>query len=284
MIMIGTRLNATVESITRIREQVPIEEILTKLTRPKTLDWLPSHIDSRSILSQVRANVPLAFDVVEWMQLATADLAVLQTAAESYAKAGSAIAVASGDGYSPSVSTSGIYAVSQPGGTVRSQGYGIIRIGGLNFQCPILGKITMIGQNFLAWASLPDPGSGIQWLINLMNWLELARSPINTTIPFPSTQGHVAPQFFMVSTTIPTPIHRLNLTFQSDKPQTITIASRYSGDYTTKLFELPVNLNEGETAVSVFVRGFPLIPPYVLHLQPEDDTQTTVVAVSTRPQ
>lgn len=284
MIMIGTRLNATIESITRIKEQVPIEEMLSKLSRPKTLDWLPSHIDSRNILSQVQQSAPLAFDVVEWMQLATADLAVLQTAAESYAKAGSAIAVASGDGYIPSVSTTGIHNISQSGSTIRSQGFGIVNIGGLNFQCPVLGKITMVGTNFLAWASLPSPGSGIQWLINLMNWLDLARSPINTTIPFPSTQGYVAPQFFMVSTTIPTPIHRLNLTFQSDKPQTITIASRYSGDYTTKLFELPVNLNEGETVVSVFVRGFPLIPPYVLHLQPEDNTQTTVIAVSTRPQ
>lgn len=286
--MLGQNLTVSVSESRRVREQLSRDDILSGLTRSKLLSWIPPAIDSQDVMPIVTANVPLGPDVVSWMQQATAILSVLQTAQESYHKAGSNLAVASGDAYSPGVSTTGIYAVSTNGNTVRSQGFGQCVIGGQTFSVPLDQKLTLLGRNFLGWASIPSRGSGIQWIMALLNWLELARTPITSKIPFPSVSGDnatglVAPQFVMVSTSIPTPVHQLFLSIQSDKPQTMIVKGRSAGDYTAELFNVSLTVPEGESAFTVFVRGLPVVPPYVLHMQPEDQTNTALVSASTRP-
>ena len=245
--MIGQKLNVSLSETRHIREQLSIEEIFSGLVKPKILDWTPPRIDSRDVMPVVMSQLPLAPDVVQWMQDATAILSVLQTAAESYEKAGSQIAVGAGDAYSPGVSTTGAYAVSVPGDTMRSQGYGQCSIGGQRFNVPAGGKTALIGPNFLGWASIPSRGSGVQWIMAIMNWLDLARAPISSKIPFPSVTGDsatalVAPQFFMVSTALPTPVHQLFLGFQSDTAQTMIVKGRSAGNFTVELFSL--NLDE----------------------------------------
>lgn len=286
--MLGQTLNVSLSEIRRIRETISFDELFSGLTRPRILDWTPPRIDASDVMPTIQEQVPLAFDVVQWMQEATACLSVLQTAAESYERAGSRIAVGSGDAYSPGASTTGAYAVSVPGDTVRSRGYGQCVIGGQTFNVPVSGKTTMIGPNFLGWASIPSRGSGVQWIMTLMNWLDLARSPITSKIPFPSVSGDsasglVAPQFIMVSTALPTPVHQLFLGIQSNKAQAMTVKGRSAGDYTRELFSLGLDVPAGETSFMMLVRGLPIVSPYVLHLQPENNTQTVLVSASTRP-
>lgn len=286
--MMGQKLNVSLFDSMMVREQMSRAEMVRGLRKPKLFDWAPAEIDAQTALQYVKMNAPLASDVVRWMQDATANMIVLQTAADSYAMAGSEIAVGSGDGYIPGVNTTGIYGVSIPGGTMRSQGFGQCVIGSQVFNVPAGGKTALIGPNFLGWASIPSRGDGIQWMLCLMNWLSLAMSPVTSKIPFPSVTGDsatalVAPQFIMVSTKLPTPVHQLLLSIQSDVPQQMAVRGRSASNYATELFSLNIDVPAGESNYTIFVRGLPIVPPYVLHMQPQDGTQTAITSVSTRP-
>lgn len=282
--MLGQKLNVTVSNIERVKTTVSLEELVRGLRHPPILDWAPTMINSRDVLPTIQEMAPLAVDIVEWMQLATAERAVFKGAAEDYARAGSAIAIASDDAYIPGASTTGIYAISTNGVNMRSQGFGQASIGGQLFNVPPNGKTTIVGTNFLAWASIPDPGAGTayQWVMTLMNWLELARAPITEKIRFASSDGLTAPHFFMIST-LPTPIQQLIIGIQSNKAQQLLMKGRYTGNFTTKIFELPIDVPEGESNITLFVKGFPIVPPYALELQPEDNTLTTLTMLTTRP-
>lgn len=287
--MFGRKLDVSISEIKTIRSPLSRSDLISDLKRSPILDWVPASIDSNDVLPTVQELAPLAPDIVEWMQIATANNAVLQGTAEDYARAGSMIAVGSGDAYSPGASTTGIYAVSITADTLRSRGQGQCVIGGQTFSVPAGGKTTIIGRDFLAWASIPDVGTEpLQWIMSLMNWLELARSPINTKIRFaslsgPSATGLVAPQFLVVSTAMPSPLVILTIGTESDKPQTLTLTGRALGDYTTELFTLPVSIPEGEIQTRIFVRGIPTVQPFVLQMQPEDQTQTVLTSVTTQP-
>jgi len=283
MLDIGQRFKVELSSIDRIKERISLDELKSGLRKPKLLPWAPIGIDSRDILPTIEELAPLAHDVVPWMQHAAANLAVLSGAAEDYARAGSQIAVAAGDPYIPGVSTTGISTVSVSGDTMRSQGYGQAVLGDSVFNIPAGGKKTLVTSNSLGWASISDIGTGIQWVMNLMNWLNLARSPIGDKLRFSSTNAMVAPQFVMVSTVIPTPLHMLTLGIQSDKTQTMSLTGRSASNYTQDLFNLDIEAPEGESVMTIFVRGIPIVIPYVLEMQPEDDTQSSITTLYTQP-
>ena len=286
--MFGRNLNVSISEIKTVKTRVSFEDLRSGLRRSPLLPWIPAGIDSNDVLPIVQDLAPLAPDIVEWMQVATANLAILQGTAADYARAGSMIATGSGDAYIPGASTTGMYAVSTSGGSMRGQGQGQCVMGGQTFNIPAGGKTTLIGTNFLGWASIPDIGTGIQWVMSLMNWLDLARVPINDKIRFaslsgPSATGLVAPQFVAVSPSIPSPLVLMTVGTQSDKAQTMTLTGRSFGNFQTELFSIPIELPEGESQISIFIRGFPRVQPFVLQMQPEDQTQTTLTKIITQP-
>ncbi|MEM1750717.1 MAG: hypothetical protein QW088_07365, partial [Desulfurococcaceae archaeon] len=179
----------------------PVFDIKRGLVRPSLFPWAPIEIDSSKAMIRVAEVAPLAHDVVQWMHVATSDLIVFNGMEEEYNRLGSELLSASGDGYIPGVRCGDIRAESVSGYTVRSRGYGTVITPEGSFNVPARGKATFAKGNVLAWAALPDPGTGIQWTITLLQWRDLAKAPVRDRVRFGSSQGLVAPNFFTIPQT-----------------------------------------------------------------------------------
>lgn len=246
------------------------------LMRPSLFPWAPIEIESSNAMSSVAEAAPLAHDVVEWMHVATSDLIVFNAMEDEYNRLGSELISSSGDGYIPGVRCGDIRAESVSGYAVRSRGYGTIITPEGSFNVPVRGKTTFAKGNILAWAALPDPGTGCQWVVTLLQWRDLAKAPIMDRVRFGSSHGLVAPNFFLIPQTI-APVRTLKIGFTSDKSQTIIIRGRGTkGSYENILFEDSVNIEAGESEVIYNVMGFPFVSAFTLELQPSDNTQTVL--------
>jgi hypothetical protein len=69
----------------------------------------------------------------------------------------------------------------------------------------------------------------------------------------------------------------------SDRAQTVVLRGRSSGDYTKVLFEESVSIDAGENEFTLAVIGLPFVPQFVLELQPEDNTLTTLNSLDVTP-
>jgi hypothetical protein len=245
-----------------------------RLMKPSLLPWAPIEVDSSLALPAIADAAPLAHDVVEWMQKAAADVAVFDAMCEDYNRLGSQLVSSSGDGYIPGVKAGDIRGQSVEGGTVRARGYGTVITPAGSFNVPVKGKATYAKGDILAWAALPDPGTGIQWVLTLLQWLELATAPISERVRFASSSGLVAPNFFSIPATF-APIRTLRIGMTSDKPQTIAIRGRGAkGAFQSVIFEDSFSIDAGESEVVYNVVGVPFVGAFTLELAPSDNTQT----------
>ncbi|MEM1690494.1 MAG: hypothetical protein QXG48_02780 [Thermofilaceae archaeon] len=246
------------------------------LMTPSLFPWAPIEIDSSKAMSRVAEVAPLAHDVVEWMHVATSDLIVFNAMEEEYNRLGSELISASGDGYIPGVRCGDIRAESVSGYTVRSRGYGTVVTPEGTFNVPVGGKATFAKGSVLAWAALPDPGTGCQWVVTLLQWRDLAKAPVRDRVRFGSSRGLVAPNFFLIPRTV-APVRTLRIGITSDKPQEILIRGRGTkGSYERILFEDSFEVDAGESEVVYNVFSLPSVSAFTLELQPSDNTQTVL--------
>lgn len=253
------------------------------LSKSSLLPWIPIAIDSSKTLLTIREKAPIAHDVVEWMQIAASDNAVFDAMCQDYNRLGSELLSASGDGYIPGVRVGDLRVQSVSGGTVRSQRYGTVVTPRGNFNVPTMGKATFAVKDILAWGAIPNPGTGIQWVMSILQWRDLASLPVSERVRFGGSNGLVAPNFFSVSP-LPVPLIMLRMGFTSDKPQTVVIRGRGTkGAFQDVLFEDKFDIEAGESEVLYSISSFPIVPNFTLALQPSDGTQTVVDYLETIP-
>jgi len=272
-------MNITSVEVREVRLVKPfsLDDFLAGLPRPKTLSWLPPVPRSDVARELIAEQVPVdGSEVVEWMHYCAADLAVMDVFAQSVEDNGGKISFTNGDGYIPGVRLdSTFYARSEPGGTVASRGYAVVITPYGNVNVPVGGKQTIVFKDFLAWSSLTWIG-GIQYGINLLRFDKLPKTPITSKISFVNTNGLVAPLFVSVAPKAPLPVLTMRTNLTSDKPQTLVLRGRSSSDYTNVAFEETVDVDAGENEFIMNVFGFPFVPSFVLEVQPEDRTSTTL--------
>jgi len=262
--------------VSRIELVRPEPDFERGLARPRVLHWAPVGLSTEDLLPTVRENAPtIDPGVVEWMQYCAADMAVLEGMASEYSRAGSALDVRSGDGYVPGVSLPRMYVVSQSGYVVGGQGYACIRSPTTEYRCPLGSKLLIVEPDFLGWAFCDRRSRwGVQFRAVLMNWRELASTPVDQRVRFYSTSGLTAPHFFMAVPPIGM-THVLKVGLTSDQPQTVALTMRDPNDYTREIGSLSLDLDRGGSVSRVRIAMVPN-QSYVLHVQPEDGVPTVL--------
>jgi len=261
----------------------PEFDIKKGLMRPSLFPWAPVEVDSSKAMGSVAEVAPLAHDVVEWMHVATSDLIVFNAMEDEYNRLGSELISSSGDAYIPGVRCGDLRGESVSGYTVRSRGYGTVITPEGSFNVPIRGKTTFAKGSVIAWAAIPDPGTGCQWVLTLLQWRDLARAPVRDRVRFGSSHGLVAPNFFLIPQTV-APVRTLRIGITSDKSQKILIRGRGTkGSYERVLFEDSFEVDAGESEVVYNVLSFPSVPAFTLEIQPSDNTQTVLDYIEIAP-
>jgi len=251
------------------------------LAASPTLRWLPVSINSANLVEPLRENAPIdGKEIVEWMHIAAADNAVFEGFEEEYrvcsATGGGRVLSKSGDSYLPGVRVGNIRGESVRGSIVQSRGYGNVITPYGSFRVPVKGKALYAFKDLLAWATLPWVAVK-QWILTLLQWTSIARAPITSRVRFPSSYGKVAPNFFHVSTRVPSPVCVMKIGLTSDKAQTVQIRGRGTkGNYHNVLFEDSFQIEKGESEVIYYATGFPFVGAFTLELQPQDGTQTVL--------
>lgn len=262
-------------SVREVKLKSSTIDLVTGLARSTLLPWAPMAIDSSLIMPRIAEMVPLSSDVVEWMQLAAADIATFEAMAQEYNRLGSELLTGSGDAYIPGVRAGDVRAESVSGYTVRDRGYGRVITPDGTFNVPIGGKVTFAKGNTLAWAVLTDTW-WVQWYITLLYWKSLAKAPIRDRVRFAGSYGHVAPNFFSIPSTI-APVRTLVIGLTSDKSQNVVIKGRgVRGEYERVIFENSVKIDAGQSEVILNVFALPFVGPFTLEIQPSDNTQTVL--------
>jgi len=268
--------------------EIPEVEFRKGLVLAPTFTWLPKPaIEGKTVLAEVQAQAPVdGREIVPWMQEAAAYNAAFEGMCEDYVRAGSMLVSLVGDGLIPSVGVgSGTHSAkftSVNAETVGGQGGAYFTASGQRFFCPEGGKLTAITKDFLAWAAIPGVYAW-QWIAALLAWLDLANSPISERIRFASCNGLTAPNFVVVGSTFPPPAMVMHLGFTSNRSQKVAIVGRSRGDYTKELFSDSLDIPAGESTMDYFIlSGLPL-DAFVLHLQPQDGSETILDSLSTTP-
>jgi hypothetical protein len=256
---------------------IPRVDLETGLARPETLAWVVNAIDSSIARERVSRDVPVdGVEVVEWMQFAAADNAVLEAMEMEYNRLGSQVLSGSGDPYIPGVRVGDLRGESVRGEVVSRRGYGIVRTPYGDFRVPVRGKTTIAIRDLLAWATIPWVGY-IQWVLTLIQWRDLASIPIRQRVRFFSSNGLVAPQFFQYIARLPLPLVMFTIRMTSDRGQEVTIRGRGSrGSYEVVLYEARFKVERGESEVACNIVGVPFVQSHTIEIQPSDNTQTVL--------
>ncbi len=115
---------------------------------------------------------------------------------------------------------------------------------------------------------------GVQWVLTLLQWLELAKAPVTERVRFAGSGGLVAPNFFSIPST-PSPVRTLRIGLTSDKPQTVAIRGRGAkGAFESVIFDDSFSIDAGESEVIYNVFAVPFVSAFTLELQPSNNTQT----------
>ena len=264
-----------------VRLRSPEINLVSGLAKSPTLDWLPVSVESADLMETLSKEAPVdGREIVEWMHYSAADNAVFEGFGEEYstcsATSAGQIASRGGDGNIPGVRVAGIRARSERGYAVRRRGYGVVYTPRGAFRVPVGGKALFANRDILAWASLPWAAS-VQYCITLLRWLNLAKAPISKRVRFPSSHGRVAPNFFTVSTRVPSPLCIMRVGITSNKSQKIGIKGRGTkGSYHNVLFSDSVEVDKGQSEFLYYVTGFPVVSTFTLELQPQDGTKTVL--------
>jgi len=262
---------------------IPEVEFKRGLARPPSFPWLPAEIASEKLLPSIQSEAPVdGEEVVSWMQLSAAEAGILDALVEDYNRLGSQLISDSGDPYIPGVRCGDLRVPSVLGSTVLDRGYGTVVTPRGSFNCPVGGKATGIFSDILAWARLTWAGA-IQWCLSLLQWKDLASTPVSQRVRFPSLDRAVGPLFFRVRTTIPVPVAMMSIGLTSNASQTMSFWMRSDADYTSVLSSGTFDLPAGESAIDYVIFGFPFVEPFVLHLQPGDNTETVLDSLTVTP-
>jgi len=266
-------------SITKVdvKPVSPKVDLLSGLARPLTLAWIANVIDSSMAREQISRDVPVdGVEVVEWMPWAAADNAVLEAMEIEYNRLGSQVVTGSGDAYIPGVRVGDLRGESVSGYTVSSRGYGVVITPYGSYNVPVNGKTTIAIRDLLAWATIPWTG-GIQWVLSLIQWRDLATLPVRQRVRFASSNGLVAPQFFSFVSRLPLPLVTFRIRITSDKEQEIVLRGRGTrGSYETVLYETKFNVEAGENEVVINIVGIPFVQSHTVEIQPSDHVQTVL--------
>jgi len=235
---------------------------------PKTLDW-------NAIESYAKSTAPVdGVDIVEWMHTAAAANIVISRCMEEYKRAGSSIVGASNDAFIPGLKVEDISFKSEEGRIVSSRGSAVVSTPRGNFNVPVPGKSTIVAKDLLAFGAVLESFLK-QWVGVLLKFRELATNP-QDRISFPSFRGLTAPMFITHASSIPAPVNLADFSITTNKAQNVVIRGRNVDDYTDVLFEDTLSLSEGQNQIQYPLFGFPAVPPMVIELQPENDTNTVL--------
>ncbi|GAH62729.1 unnamed protein product, partial [marine sediment metagenome] len=171
----------------------------TGLMRSLSFPGVSPTLDPREALIQIRAEMPLVpGEIVEWMQIAGAENAVMQARIQEYNRLGSELDGNSGDPYIPGVSVQDIrFSGRQTGSSVKSRGYAVASTPRGDFRVPAYGKSPGVFRDLISWGSSPTLLTA-QWVGNLLKWRSLAETPIRQTVGFYRDNAwNVAPNFFV---------------------------------------------------------------------------------------
>jgi len=263
--------------------EISAAEFKRDLAQSPTFPWTPTSVSSEETLSIIQSEAPVdGREIVAWMQLSASEAAVLDGCAEDYNRLGSILSWAANDPYIPGIRVGDLRVTSINGASVqRARGCTIVTPRG-NFNCPLPGKATGIFSDILAWARLAWAGS-VQWILSLLQWRDLASTPIDQRVRFANLGGAVAPQFFNVSSMFPPPVMVMHFGFTSNRGQKVTLVGRSSGDYTKQIFSDAVDIPAGESTFDyVLIGGLP-INSFVLHIQPEDNKACILDSLTVTP-
>jgi hypothetical protein len=273
-------------SITRVGVKLvsPKVDLLTGLARPLTLSWVANVIDSSVAREQISRDVPVdGVEVVEWMSYAAADNAVLEAMEIEYNRLGSQVLTGSDDAYIPGVRVGDLRGESVSGYTVSSRGYGVVITPYGGYRVPVGGKVTIAVGDLLAWATIPWAG-GVQWVLTLIQWRDLATLPVRQRVRFASSSGLVAPQFFLYVARLPLPLVTFRIRITSDREQEVVLRGRGTrGSYETVVYETKFKIESGENEVLCNVIGIPFVQSHTVEIQPSDNTQTVLDSLEVFP-
>jgi len=245
-----------------------LEKPLWSPDAPSTMDW-------NTIEAWMKEIAPIEEEqIVEWMQTAAAANVIISAREEEYKKLGSSLVGNSDDAYIPGLSVEDVRFRPELGRTVASRGYAVMETPRGNVDVSVPGKATGIFRDLLCWGACLDAYL-VQWTGVLLKWRELTTNP-SGDLGFPNFRGLVAPQFFAHSSSIPAPVNMVTMRVCSDKPQTISIRGRSVDDYRDVILEQNISVPEGESEVSFYIFGFPVVPVMAVEMQPEDGTKTVL--------
>jgi len=265
------------------------EPDFTGLLRPSFAPTFPVALDPREYLDRIRTEAPTdGAEIVEWMQGAFVDNAILDCRINEYNRLGSQVIGTSNDAYIPAVVVEDCNFRSELGRDIGSRGYGILQTPRGNFNVDAGGKAKGIASDLLTWGAIPWVGS-MQWTGTLMKWKSLANTPITSTIGFPTsinptTRAFLSgPQFVVMNPSRPALRVAVTQVFSVSEAQRLNIVYRDPNDYTRVLAQDWIDLPAGQNQVNYTIVSFPYVPPTVHDMQPEDNKIIALNQFTTSP-
>ena len=241
---------------------------------------LPPTLDPKPVEEAMASEAPIdGREIVDWMIDAAVNNIMLAAREAEYNRAGSQLSSESGDAYIPGVRVQDVQFVSERAKTIIDRGFAIGRTGRGDFRVPTretAKKAVGVFRDILSWGSISKIGA-VQWVGNLLKWVDLARTPIERAIGFfRDRAGHVAPQF--IEQVPPRPQLRVNVTIElsTDTSQDVVLRFRDPTDFTNIAGERTVNVPEGTNTVTFSMTAYPYVPPLVTEIQPQDNTQASI--------
>jgi len=210
-------------------------------------------------------------DVLDWMLPASSMLAHMSARANEYNKAGSNMAIATGDPKSPGVSLDNISFRADTGATVAGNGNAILNTPNGTVDVPVPGSTSIVQPNVLGWAAAPQ-AFNFQWLGAISKVRGLTINP-SSTIGFPNVSGLAGPVYLQHQPSRNALRNDVTLDMSSSKSQTVTVTYRDVADYTNVITTASLSVPEGRSTSSLRLLGLGL-PPMVAEIQPEDQART----------
>jgi hypothetical protein len=266
-----TRLSISEPKVRRISERFELERGLARsFYKP---DFRPT-LNPAELIESVRSEAPVdGTEIVEWMQVSGAEMAVLCARIQEYNALGSELTGNATDPYYPGLVVEDCKIRSESGSTIRSRGYGIGDTPRGSFNVPFNSKSPGVFKDLITWGSISATGSH-QWNASLLKWKSLAETPISKTVGFyRDYRGNLAPQFFVQQPPRPALTVTVRQRFSSDQNQTLKLNFRDPTDYSRIVGSKSVAIASGESEVTYTVSAFPYVPPTIAEIQPEDATQ-----------
>lgn len=245
------------------------------LPKPKVLSWVGPTVDVEEAKQRIMAkSPPNGRDIVPWMVDAAAYNSGLDVVSQAYKQNKGKIDFHVGDAYYPGVKLDdNFYFGSREAAIAASEGVPLVTpCGTINMK--VRSATTVVCKDFLGWAAIPYT-YWEQVLGILIRFTKLAKLPIEN-VPF-LRSWYIPPQFFLVSTRIPTPIATMRLVMFSSKDSKMVVKGRHSNDYRETYFETEFDVRGGTYEYLFSLSNIPYVPEFVIEMQPIVEKPTKIV-------